>query len=1139
VPRRYGSFTINVHAYSATVPNERGQHAFAQYQFDIASGVPLVMVDSFLIDGNGSNSFLANTPDGVGTLPEFEVLQPRTTQMVAQGGVPFDGWTDAPHKNQRALDLGEVAGTYDWSIVSWDSRSQGWHPSNTPAGRPTDIDFAITGRIFTTNGGLDLIRQGRQVIEVAVADRRLPSPQVDTNEMALSVGPDVVILTESRQSSVIITGSQYDSTLHNDSMFIKKLQIVNNVAQRSPLDGSDMAATQIVPPAANLNALTNPLGRLLSGVGKASYAGTGRDAGGSDLMRCYVNATGWWNDSFQLNPKAARAFQHADGGRAYYEYYGNEYYCYSPNPETTAVALPDIVDGSVTADLGNGLYTDGGKLYPFENDTHFGVFIVRNDGKIYVPFALQKGSYQGFGDYCLAPLQGTGAGAPTYSPLRMTHMGVSPNGRFAAMKVMASPTNQYELTSQSAIVLMDLSGAKPFGGLNYRIVTMPNTSRYLMADSITLTNSHLYVLGNVNNPAYQYGWLQHNVFREPILTGTGVAQYAPGLPSNASASYMSLPYHTYGTSYYSGTWNGTTVYTNYYAYHSCAATNRHEDEAAPIPFRVSADGSTCALIAGAYNGAVAGSTAFSFHAYVDKNGAGFQQISSTARKAVYGGARAHRVRFGNAYYNYGGMAQWGKHEGPSGGLEISDDGNRVAYTYSTAPSLNQSYYYSSYQTYYNLEWISYRMDVVSISTTNSWASVTEQAVTSAYFGGTHFWRFGGLSFSRDGNRLFFFGGKSLLDGNGTNDYAYWTTSVYNASCWVGGTYYMYDYTNPTQVRSLMPTDAGGTGSNTYTSSSAFNPTAGTNSTNWGTITPMGGFWSQDGRFLYVCAGHPISSSNSTCYRLVGINTMTTTINGNAPTSGFALANWPTQRGMFGQYSNPGMYYGGMLSYLGPSAADLARIKMAKDTGIVFFATHSARYTTGTSTSYGFAYTIAYNSSYLKDAGHIECFSSNVGGAIQRLTTFPNDGTLTAPRGRGIHFIEPTDAGDRLIFVYDIGSSGSTSEYLANPSTEGIGYVASIQLNPTTGALVNKVQTHLEGSEGTLTGQVGTAQGRAGSSVAFGTDGQRVYYSFGPSATDENARTVAAPRIDGSGNVGSGTTTRFGTGTRDNILHAGR
>jgi hypothetical protein len=1139
-PRRYGTFTVNVHAYSSTVPNERGQHAFAQFTFPVAQGPALIMQDSFLVDGDGSNSFLANTADGVGTLPEFEVLQPKQIQMVATGGAPYDGWNDAPHKAQRTLNLGEVDGTYDWEVTNWDSRAQGWHPANSPAGRPTGIADDVTGLLQTTNGGTDLVRQGRQVIEVTVKDQRLPIQQTQVHEMALSVGPDVVIITDSNQSAVITTGSSYDSTAHNDSMFIKKMQIINNTAQKSPLDDSDLPATHIVPAAANLNALSNPLGRLLSGVGKTSYSGSGRDGSGSDLMRVVVAATGWWNDTFHLNPRGARAFQHGDAGKAYYEYYANEYYNYGSNPDTTAVSLPDITDGSVTANLGTGVYTNGGKLYAFENDTHFGVFIIREEGKVYVPFAMQKGTWTGFGDYCQAPLQGTGANAPTDSQMRMVHMTVSPNGRFAAMKIKASPTNMTETVSQSRVVLIDLAGQKVFGGETYRLVSAASASGYLMADALTLTNEHLYCLVSAISLNYPYGWLAHNVMRESILGGSGTASFAPGLPSNASGQYLSLPYHNTPTQYLSSSWNSTTVYTTYYAYAGGSSVNRAENDTAPIPFRVSADGTSCAIMCGPYDGALSGATPFMFRPYVDRNGAGFVVASSTNRRAPYGAARAHRLRFGPAYYGYAGLAQWGKHEGPSGGFEISDDGTRIAYSVSAATTVrNSASYYSSYQAYYYMEWASTRMDVVAAITTTNWATFTERQVTSSMFGGSHKWRFGGLAFSRDGDRLFFFGGMSQKDAGGSTDYAYWTTSIYNASAWVTGTYYLFEFSSPAQVRSVVPTNAGGTGSNTYSASSPFNPTAATLSANWGVVAPFGGFWSQNGSFLYIDTAHPMSSSDGTCHRLIGINTTAATINGKLGKAGFAVGNWPSVRGFLPAVSTPGLYYGGMLTYLGPGAVHvLARMKMAKNTGVVFFGSHTARYSGNPSTSYGVAYTQNYQSSYAKDNGNIECFASNVGGDIQRLTFFSNDGSVNSPRGRSISMIEVNDAGDRVAFIWNNGSSGGPSEYYNYQNNEGIGYVAGIQMNPATGALLDATQTILEGTEGTA-GAVGSGTGRAGCSMAFGTDGQRVYYSFGPGATNENQRKIAAPRIDGAGDVDATTTVRHGSGARESVLHAGR
>jgi hypothetical protein len=303
------------------------------------------------------------------------------------------------------------------------------------------------------------------------------------------------------------------------------------------------------------------------------------------------------------------------------------------------------------------------------------------------------------------------------------------------------------------------------------------------------------------------------------------------------------------------------------------------------------------------------------------------------------------------------------------------------------------------------------------------------------------------------------------------------------------------------------------------------------------IAPFGGFWSQNGTFLYVCAAQPLTSSAATPARLVGINTGTATINGKLGNAGFEVGNWPDGRGLLTFYQPYALYYGGVYAYLTPAGTHhLSRIKMAEDTGVVFFATHSARYSYAGG-NYGQVYTQYYASSYCKDMGHIECFSSNVGGNIQRLTSFSNDGSVASPRGRGIHYIEVNDAGDRLLFVYDIGSSGSASEYLRYQNSEGVGYVAGITFSAN-GTLTSKVQTLLEGNEG-VSGGMGTGVGRAGSSMAFGTDGQRVFYSFGPGASDENQRKMAAPLIDGAGAVNAASTTRHGAGSRDSVLHAGR
>ena len=62
--------------------------------------------------------------------------------------------------------------------------------------------------------------------------------------------------------------------------------------------------------------------------------------------------------------------------------------------------LPVCTDTGVTPSTSQGVYTDGGKLYVFDTSGYFGVFIIRKDGRIYVPAAFQKSSsgYVSFGD---------------------------------------------------------------------------------------------------------------------------------------------------------------------------------------------------------------------------------------------------------------------------------------------------------------------------------------------------------------------------------------------------------------------------------------------------------------------------------------------------------------------------------------------------------------------------------------------------------------------------------------------------------------------------------------------------------------------------------------------------------------------
>ena len=204
LPRRAGTFTMHVHVCSTLVPNERGQHAFKTYTHVIAPSEPPV-------SGNPAFSLTpAFTEEGVflppptySSIAEFEAgsgnYNPDSgapgLQLTGVGGVPADGWNDAPHVHQRTQNFGETPGSYAWE-TDWDVATLG---TQAP---PTGITANAAGVIGVTPTG-PVQRVARAYLDIYVKDYQLPTglQNVATRRVGYSVGPDVVILSQSSASN--------------------------------------------------------------------------------------------------------------------------------------------------------------------------------------------------------------------------------------------------------------------------------------------------------------------------------------------------------------------------------------------------------------------------------------------------------------------------------------------------------------------------------------------------------------------------------------------------------------------------------------------------------------------------------------------------------------------------------------------------------------------------------------------------------------------------------------------------------------------------------------------------------------------------------------------------------------------------
>ena len=207
--------------------------------------------------------------------------------------------------------------------------------------------------------------------------------------------------------------------------------------------------------------------------------------------------------------------------------------------------------------MSQGVYTNGGKLHVFDSSAYFGVFIIRKDGRIYVPAAFQKSSsgYVSFGDNWT---QGyTSSAGQTNSAIKLPQMTVSPDGRFAAFKLRTSTSfNQYETANTTPILLFSLTGERieAWDDEVYKIVDSgssgsTSTGQYLFASSLTLTNGYLYYLVGSGSTSYLH-FKDHYIYRYDLFGGDDEGSLLHSNFNsewtNSSGNAMQTPYQCYG-----------------------------------------------------------------------------------------------------------------------------------------------------------------------------------------------------------------------------------------------------------------------------------------------------------------------------------------------------------------------------------------------------------------------------------------------------------------------------------------------------------------------------------------------------------------------------------------------------------------
>jgi hypothetical protein len=487
---------------------------------------------------------------------------------------------------------------------------------------------------------------------------------------------------------------------------------------------------------------------------------------------------------------------------------------------------------------------------------------------------------------------------------------------------------------------------------------------------------------------------------------------------------------------------------------------------------------------------------------------------------VTGGAtRGYSLARGSNVATFEYWHRWG---GPTPPMEFSDDGRAVAVVASRFAGTPT---YSAPTT----TWPSAREDVIAYRTTDhvQWREVPVtgdgSSVNVFSAAGGAIWRFGCLAFTKDGKGLVFWGGFSCWHAAGTS-------STVQYSSLQGGTLYGADLSTATshsdvRVTSLLDAAEGGSadGVRTYSTTSPYAPTlpALAYSSVAGVVKPYGGFLSRNREFLYLCNKGGVATASAD-YRLVGVNVRSTdptaSVNGHPDFRAFAVGGWPSRRGFlsgtYQHYPYYGLYFTDYPAYRKWGAGLQV---VARDAGWVFWASHhqSVGPAVGTASAlYGGPLRSTYSYDYASLGGEVEGFEADVGGQVERLSSFGSDGAV-----RRIHFLAPRASGDAVAFVLDTYGTSN-----ASPSHESLHVVRSVAFAGAGGLAATPWRASVEhGPE------------RIGDAVAFGSEGDRLYYGAGE-ASDENVQTLREARFTAAGVI---VRTLSAAPRRWNVLFAGR